>query len=202
MKRSIIMAALFAATLTTGAGPVLAAPPADPMQLIVRETMHEEHDADAMMLSEHPSDGRDCGPPQMPYQEWRRPGEDGRPLGMAAHECPPAFLMKLLDLSDAQKKQIAAIVQGRREKTSSLLKQRGELRRQLRQAERAEPFSEKQVRNITSNLAKLEADMIISRVGLRSQVKAVLTPAQRDMVKKLENATDNRQGSHPAFDGG
>jgi Spy/CpxP family protein refolding chaperone len=201
MKLRIVMTLLSAAVLTSGVSPVLAAPPADPLQLIVWETMREEHDMDAMMLSEHPLDGRDCRPPRMPSQERRHPGEDGRPMGMTAHECAPAFLMKLLDLTDAQKKQIAAIVQGRREKTTSLFKQREDLRRQLRLAERAEPFNEKHVRNVTSNLAKLDADMIVSRAGLRSQVSAVLTSAQRDMVKKLEGAMENRQGSRPAFGG-
>jgi Spy/CpxP family protein refolding chaperone len=202
MNLQIVVATLFASMLAVGVGPVLAAPPADPLQVVVMDAMREQYDTDALMLSEHPMRGEDCGPQRMSRQEWRRPGEDGRPPEMAAHGCPPGLLLKLLDLTDAQKKQIAAIVQGRREKTSSLLKQRAELRRQLRQAERAEPFEEKQVRSITSNLSKLEADMIISRAGLRSQVIAVLTPAQRDMMKKLEGAMENRQGSHPAFDGG
>ena len=194
MKRRIVIAILFATTLACGVGPVLASPPADTLELIVRETMREEHDVDAMMLSEHPADGEDCGQPRMSRQERRHPGEDGRPPGMAVHGCPPAFLLKLLDLTDTQKKQIATVVQGQREKTSSILQKRAELRRQLRKAERVEPFDEKQVRNIASNLAQLEGDMIVSRAKVRSQVSAVLTPAQRDMVKKLESGMENRQG--------
>jgi Spy/CpxP family protein refolding chaperone len=195
MKRRIFTAILLTATLVSGVGPVLAAPPADPMEMIVREAMREEYETDAMMLSEYPCDPDDCGPPRMLRQEGRHHGGEGPAPGMGPREFPPMILLRLLDLTDAQKKQIAAVVRGKREQTSSLLEKRAELGRQLRQAEGTESLDEKKVRNLTANLAQLKADLIVSRAKARGQVRAVLTPAQRELVKKLDTPMEKRPGS-------
>jgi Spy/CpxP family protein refolding chaperone len=194
MNRLIFTTVLMTATLFCGVGPVLAAPPADPMEMLVREAMREEYETVARTLSEHPADQDDCGPPPMFRQEGRH-GEEGRMLGMAPPGCQPMSLLRLLDLTDAQKKQIASMVRGKREQTSSLLEKRMKLRRQLRQAERTEPLDEKKVRNLMVDLAQLEADLIISHAKVRGQVSAVLTPSQREMVKILDAAMEKGPGS-------
>lgn len=213
MNSGIIMAILFAATLAGGAQGVQATPPPDPWEMIGADSLHDYCHPGDLMLRERSDAGENPGqqmgpshdkyfsggPPGLPPSARRFTGEAGRPPVMMPHENNASCLMKVLDLNDAQKKQIAVIILEEREKVLPVLKKRAEVREKINQAERAATFDEKSVRTLSGNLAQLEADMMVSRVKTRSRVSAVLTPAQRELVKKLENvmARDpSRQAMH------
>ncbi len=212
MKPGTIMAALLALTVSGGAFPVQATQSGDPLRRIGEEVLREN----CAMAEQQPPDffrgdaGRgpamgkapdqssagEMSGPSGTYPLPLRPGTEGfHPHGMKHPGLKTACFMKLLDLTDAQKKQIFSIVLEQKEKTSALLKKRSELQIQLRKAERAPDFNEKTMRAVTAGLADNEADMVVIRVNARNRINAVLTPRQRELVKKME--TDVEPGQVP-----
>jgi Spy/CpxP family protein refolding chaperone len=212
MKLFTVMAVLLSLTVSGGVFHVRAAQAADPWKMIGEEVLHENCAMAEQWLPENfrvdkgrgPAMGNapdQCmagelpGPGGMYPPSGRRGDENFRPHGMMPPEGLQSCFVKVLDLTDVQKKQIFTIVLDQREKTSSLMKKRAELHMQLRKAEQATSFDEKAMRAITARLADNEADMIVSRVDSRNRISAVLTPAQRDQVKKMD--PDAEPGPRP-----
>jgi Spy/CpxP family protein refolding chaperone len=211
MKQLIIMALILTATLVGGVSRVQAAPPPDPWGIIVNEAVRENCDmAEKVPAEQRPAAeyggppmgidserhfaGEMYGLPGMPFEERRFMGGHSGPATWARHEgCLPC-LVKALGLSDAQKKQIAAIARDERDKAFPLLKKGDEIRSQLRRAERAATFDEKAVRAMADNLARLETGLIVSRAKAHNRIAAVLTPAQRAIMEKMEPETECRPG--------
>jgi Spy/CpxP family protein refolding chaperone len=207
MKLRTIMVVLLALTVSGGSFHVKAAQAADPWKMIGEEVLHEECTMTEQWFPGHfRGDEGSCpemwkgpvqgltgkmpGPDRM-YPPPDRPADENRlPREMMPHDRLPGCFMKFLDLTDAQKKQIFSIVLDQREKTSSLVKKRTDLHMQLRKEEQAPSFNEKAIRTITARLADNEADLVVSRVNARSRISAVLTPSQRDLVKKMQTGAE------------
>jgi Spy/CpxP family protein refolding chaperone len=100
--------------------------------------------------------------------------------------CPPALLARILDLSDDQKKQISAVLKNAREDAVPLLKKREENFRQLRKVEGTPVFDEKTVSAVARSIGGIEAEMIVSRAKTHARIRELLTPAQRELVSRIE----------------
>lgn len=103
----------------------------------------------------------------------------------------------VLDLTDAQKEKISAILKAEQEKHAALHKQAGEAREQLRKASQAVPFDEAAVRAIAARQAPLMTEMIVSGARVRSEIHALLTPEQRALAEKLGPMMGPRHGHMP-----
>ncbi|MDD2319191.1 MAG: Spy/CpxP family protein refolding chaperone [Geobacteraceae bacterium] len=101
-----------------------------------------------------------------------------------------------LHLNGDQEKKIAEILTSEQKKIAPLLKKQDEIRQRLMQAERATNFDETALRVIAGDLAKTEAELIVSHVKTNRQITAILTPEQRDILLQLETER-NHHPAHP-----
>ncbi len=91
-----------------------------------------------------------------------------------------------LDLTDAQKEQMKAIRQASRESTKSLRDQMKASRQQLAQATANGAFNEAQVQQIAQQEAALNAQMIVERERVKSQMFNILTPEQKAKAAEMK----------------
>lgn len=97
----------------------------------------------------------------------------------------PPFVVRALDLSEAQKGQIEAILKEARDKERARRGEAEELHGKLRQAERAASFDEPAVRGIANALAALDAEGLVARVKTHYRILALLAPAQRTLAERM-----------------
>lgn len=128
---------------------------------------------------------------------WSVHAEFGPDLdGPALHEGPedcgkmgkgrfPERMAKRLKLSDAQKEQVQAVLKAEKERVAPLCEKLAENRKALWRAAEAETFDEAVVKSLAANQANLQAELIVSRMRVQSQIHAILTPEQRELAKKL-----------------
>jgi periplasmic protein CpxP/Spy len=115
------------------------------------------------------------------------PGGPHRP-GRGAPSCLepfPASLARILELSEAQKEQVRAILEKEREKGAAQQEKEYALRRQLDLAERAAAFNEQAVIRAASALAGVEVERTVARARTQHRITAILTPAQRSLAERL-----------------
>lgn len=91
-----------------------------------------------------------------------------------------------LDLTPDQRAQIRDIIVADRDNLQSLLGQLHESRVALRTAIRADSPTETGVRAASANVAAVEANLAVERMKLYSNIKPVLTDAQRAKLAQLE----------------
>ncbi len=124
---------------------------------------------------------------------------DGRPDGEPGRRGPGRGMSALgvgvrdLDLSDAQRQQIRAIVTRAREDsrpTADRLRQAAEARRT---AMSTLPVDESQIRSTSETLSVAEADMAVARARTQSDIFAVLTPEQQAKVTASRQQRTARQ---------
>ncbi len=214
MKQLLIMFLILTATLTGAVSRVQAAPLPDPWEIIIHESMRESSDkAERAPTEQHPvhePPGPAMGTrgerhmagempkwPEMPCGERSfMGGAPPAPMG-AHHSACITCMLKILGLTDAQKKQIADIAKDDRAKAAPNMEKREGIMRQLRQAERAETFDEKAVRSLAGKLAQTEIDMTVARAKLHSRINAVLTPVQRAIMEKMATEMPCPPGPRP-----
>jgi len=97
----------------------------------------------------------------------------------------PPFVVRALDLSDAQKQQLETIVKEQRARERAQRDKAEALHEQLHQAERAASFDEAAVRGTANALAALETERIVARIKGRFLILSILTPAQRVLAERL-----------------
>jgi Spy/CpxP family protein refolding chaperone len=94
-------------------------------------------------------------------------------------------MAKKLNLTEAQKEQIKAILASEREKAEPLRQQLAENRKNLRKAIEAQPFDEATVRTLAAKQNDTRVELVVSRARARSQIYALLSPEQRESARKL-----------------
>ncbi len=112
------------------------------------------------------------------------PGPPGGRKGMGP-EGSFVLMVKALDLTKEQKKQVKSILDAEREGVAPLVRQLAENREKLRQAMEAEPFDEPTIRTLATSQEKAHVEMIVSRARVESRFLALLTPEQRKLARKL-----------------
>lgn len=94
-------------------------------------------------------------------------------------------MAKKLDLSEAQKEQVRAILESEGEKTEPLRKEMAQVREKIRKAALAEPFDEKTVRALAASQTETHIELIVSRARAKAKILALLTPEQRELAEKI-----------------
>lgn len=96
-----------------------------------------------------------------------------------------AQMVRNLNLTETQQKQIRAILESEREKTLPFRQQLLETRKKIREAAEAEPFDESAVRAIAESRSEIRVELDVSRARARSRIHALLTPEQRELAGKF-----------------
>src|SRR5437870_2791570 len=115
----------------------------------------------------------------------RGPGgpPNGRPPG------PPdggfGFLLRFLDLTDAQKAQIKAIQDAEDAKAEPYEKQLGDAHKALEEATAKGQFNETQIRTIAGHQAQAMIELTVLRTRKDAAIYQVLTPEQRAKLDKF-----------------
>lgn len=101
-------------------------------------------------------------------------------------------LSAALKLTDAQQSQIKTILDGEREESKPLLDTMRAKRTLLREAAESTTFEEGAVRSIAVALGQVETELIVSRTKAQTQINAILTVEQRELLKNLRPSQDKR----------
>lgn len=97
----------------------------------------------------------------------------------------PAELGRVLELTEAQQKQVTLILGEERAKEKARHQREQELGRQLREMEEAAVFDEQAARKLASELADLDAERLVGHLKTRHRIDALLSAEQRERAKKL-----------------
>jgi len=95
-------------------------------------------------------------------------------------------MFRQLDLTDAQKEKIQAIMKSSREEGQALRKQMRANRIELHNLSENGTFNESKVKQIAKKQGDLHAKMIIQRQKSKAQIHAVLTPAQKAKAAEMK----------------
>jgi len=106
-------------------------------------------------------------------------------------------MAKKLNLTEAQKEQVEAILATEREKAEPLRQQLAENRNNLRKAIEAQPFDEATVRTLAAKQNETRVELVVSRARARSQIFALLSPEQRESARKLGPMGEGRHRHRP-----
>lgn len=125
--------------------------------------------------------------------KWAQQGSDsgtlsGNNMPAAGHEISSQVvsLMIHLNLTDAQKKEIADILKKYQESIKSDVNAVLEARKNLFDAIHADTYDENAVRATSRNAASAEEELAVLRAKIVSEIKAVLTPEQLAIIKQFE----------------
>ncbi|HZS09993.1 MAG TPA: Spy/CpxP family protein refolding chaperone [Blastocatellia bacterium] len=127
----------------------------------------------------------------------------GQGPGGPPHRHPPGppdggFLLRLLDLTDAQKEQIKAIEEAEDAKAEPYLKQLEDAHKALDDATARGQFNEAQVRSIAASQAQAIIELIVLKARKDAAIYQVLTPEQRARLDRLREERPRPEGGqHP-----
>ena len=110
----------------------------------------------------------------------------------------PFPMLRQLNLTDAQRQQIKALVEEERTATAaqSPLRTRAELQRALHAAILADTPDSARIDELRANIAEAEAASLAKRVELQLKVAQILTPEQR---KQAREHAESRSGPGQRF---
>ena len=115
------------------------------------------------------------------YAQGPQPGLRGRGAGFG----PGAGLaLRGLDLTEAQQEQVRQLSQQNREQLRPLMDRVRAAQEARRQAVEAIPFNEAQVRAAMKDLADVEADLAVAQARLHSDIYALLTAEQQQLLQQ------------------
>lgn len=93
----------------------------------------------------------------------------------------------MLDLTDAQKTQVKAILEAEKPVVQPLVMQLAANRKEMQEITSSGNFNESQVQAIANKQGQLMSQLIVEKERVQSQVYAVLTPEQRAKAEKMRN---------------
>jgi Spy/CpxP family protein refolding chaperone len=93
-----------------------------------------------------------------------------------------ADLLDRLDLSEAQRAEIRAVLAAHRPSLEALVARELEARAALREAIHQSVVDEAAVREASAAVAVVDADFAVERARIASEIAAVLTPEQRERL--------------------
>lgn len=107
----------------------------------------------------------------------RGPGGPGGPRGFTRD-----LGLRGLDLTDAQRDQVRAIMETHREAFQQIGTRLRDAHRGMAQAAQADAVNEAEVRTRSTEVAAAMADQVILRARVRGEVLALLTPEQKQQL--------------------
>ena len=87
-----------------------------------------------------------------------------------------------LNLSETQKTEVLRIIDKYQDKRQSTREKLREARENLRNALKSEQFNEDGVRTAYRKVSSIQEDLLVLRVQMRSELKAILTPEQSELL--------------------
>lgn len=105
---------------------------------------------------------------------------------------------KKLGLSDAQKAQAKVIFQGNREVVKPIITALRAEQKNLRALIHADPIDVAAIRAETAKIAGIQADLNVNRAKVGAQFRAILTPAQQEILKTLHKKCNKKDDATPA----
>ena len=105
-----------------------------------------------------------------------------------------------LNLSDAQKSDVMSVLNKYQDKRESTREKLREARGTLANAMQSEEINEDGVRTAYRQVSSIQEDLLVFRIQMRSELKALLTPEQSELLKekrerrfaKMKNRLENR----------
>lgn len=113
------------------------------------------------------------------------PGRGAGPLG-PGRGFAEGFALGQLDLSDAQKQQVRDITQRHRQTMEPVMQRLQQAMMAERAAVNAVPVNEAAVRAAAQDVAAAQADLVVDRARLHSDIFSILTVEQQTKAKQLE----------------
>jgi Spy/CpxP family protein refolding chaperone len=95
--------------------------------------------------------------------------------------------IKALNVTDAQKAQIRTILRSHREEVRGAADRAWDARRAVVEAIHQDGVDEALIRERVQEAAAAQADLAVLRARVRGEVRAVLTPVQRDAASRLHD---------------
>ena len=117
------------------------------------------------------------------------PGMRGGPGGRGGMFGLP---MRGLDLTDAQREQVRAIMESHRDQQKAIGDRMQAARKALRAAIEAETADENAIRAAAADIGAIEADAAVLQAKIRGEVFGLLTPEQVKKAKELRSGMENR----------
>jgi periplasmic protein CpxP/Spy len=105
---------------------------------------------------------------------------------------------KKLGLSDAQKAQAQAIFQGNKDVVKPIIASLRAERKNLQALIHGNTIDEAAIRAETAKIAGIQADLNVNRAKIGAQFRAILTPAQQDILKTLHQKKCHKKSDTPA----
>lgn len=101
-------------------------------------------------------------------------------------------LTKRLDLNEEQTSKISALVEQSEAASESRAEELKQLKKSLRASAEGDEFDRKAVRKIADKISGLSADMMVDSLALRSDVRGLLTPEQREKMAEMRGRMKER----------
>jgi len=103
-------------------------------------------------------------------------------------------MARVIDLTEAQKSSINAILDEEQAKVAPLRQQMAEYRDQLHTLMQANPLDEAAVRTLAEQKAAVSTELTLSRARTQNRILAQLTPEQRDLAEKVRPLMRDHRG--------
>jgi protein CpxP len=103
------------------------------------------------------------------------------------------FPLRGLDLTDAQRDQVRAVMQSHRAEFEAQAQKLGPARRALNDAVTAETLDEAAIRQRAAEVAAIEAEGAVLRARVHGEIWALLTPEQQQKARELKARADQRR---------
>lgn len=101
-----------------------------------------------------------------------------------------------LNLSETQKTEMLRITDKYQDKRLSTREKLREARENLRNALKSEPFNEDGVRTAHRQVSLIQENLLVLRVQMRSELKALLTPEQSELLKEKRELRSAKMKNH------
>jgi Spy/CpxP family protein refolding chaperone len=117
----------------------------------------------------------------------------GHEFGMEGHKM--GFFAKYLDLSDAQRAQMKAVLQKEHPTLKPLMQQLHQTRQQLKQYEQG-VYDEAKVRGLATQQAQTMVELTVQETRIHNELFQLLTPDQQNKMKEFEANREARMQKH------
>lgn len=119
------------------------------------------------------------------------PGQRGMGPGGPGHGPGPMAMLRQLDLTDAQRTQIRAIMDESRP-AEGQMKTMGDLQKQLHDAIFADTPDEAKIEQLKAAIGEAETAVLAHRISVEMKIAQVLTPEQRAKARELADQRPQR----------
>ncbi len=134
-----------------------------------------------------------CGTAMLSYAQ----GPDGPGFGGPGGHGHAGFMMRELNLTDAQRQQVKALMKTQHQAMGTIGQQMAQIRIAMLQATANGAFDQAKIQTLAAQKAQLEAQITVQHESLQHQIYTqVLNPEQRTKADQLRTDEINRINEH------